>query len=109
MTLIPSYNESFGLVALESQASGTPVIAAKVGGLTTAVADNLSGLLIDSHNPHEWAHILEKYLADENLQSNLQRGALDHAARFSWEATAEKLIEVYQEALESSIRRKQLA
>lgn len=109
VTLIPSHNESFGLVALESQACGTPVIAAKVGGLTTAVADKSSGLLVDGHNPHDWAHALEKYIADDNLQANLSRGALDHAAKFSWEATTEKLIEVYQEAIDSSIQRKQLA
>lgn len=106
---IPSHNESFGLVALEAQACGTPVIAANVGGLPTAVANNLSGLLIDGHNPHDWAHVLQSYLADEQLQAKLRQGALDHAAKFSWEATTEKLIEVYKEAVDSAIQRRQLA
>lgn len=104
--LIPSYNESFGLVALEAQACGTPVIAANVGGLPTAVSNNYSGLLVDGHNPHEWAHVLEKYFADQKLQEKLRAGALDHAAKFSWEATTERLIEVYEEAIDSAIARR---
>ena len=107
--LIPSYNESFGLVALEAQACGTPVIAANVGGLPTAVADNRSGLLVDGHNPHDWAHVLQKFIGDLSLQEKLRVGALDHAAKFSWEATTERLIEVYEEAVDSAIERRQLA
>ena len=106
---IPSHNESFGLVALEAQACGTPVIAANVGGLPTAVSNNVSGLLVDGHNPHDWAHVLQRYLADEKLQAKLRQGALDHAAKFSWDATTEKLIEVYNEAVDSAIERRQLA
>ena len=104
--LIPSYNESFGLVALEAQACGTPVIAANVGGLPTAVSNNYSGLLIDGHNPHDWAHALERYFADVKLQEKLSAGALDHAAKFSWEATTEHLIEVYEEAIDSALERR---
>jgi len=107
--LVPSHNESFGLVAIESQACGTPVIAAKVGGLPTAVADNVSGLLVDGHNPHDWAHVLERFLGDENLQKKLKQGALDHASKFSWEATTEQLIDVYEEAVISSEERRKLA
>ena len=55
VTMVPSHNESFGLVALESQACGTPVIAAAVGGLLTAVTDGRSGLLIPSHDPDDYA------------------------------------------------------
>lgn len=104
--LIPSYNESFGLVALEAQACGTPVIAANVGGLPTAVSNNYSGLLVDGHNPHDWAHVLERFFADVKLQEKLSAGALDHAAKFSWEATTEHLIEVYEEAIDSALERR---
>ncbi len=58
MVAVPSYNESFGLVALEAQAAGTPVVAAAVGGLTVAVADGVSGLLVDGHDPQTWADAL---------------------------------------------------
>lgn len=104
--LIPSYNESFGLVALEAQACGTPVIAANVGGLPTAVSNNYSGLLVDGHNPHDWAHVLERFFADVKLQEKLSAGALDHASKFSWEATTEHLIEVYEEAIDSALERR---
>ena len=56
LVAVPSYSESFGLVAAEAQAAGTPVVAAAVGGLTTVVADGQSGLLLDTHEPDDWAH-----------------------------------------------------
>ena len=104
--VIPSHNESFGLVAIEAQACGTPVIAARVGGLPTAVADGVSGLLVEGHNPHDWAHVLERFVGDQKLQESLRQGALDHAAKFGWEATTEKLIEVYEEAVISAQERR---
>ena len=55
LVAVPSYNESFGLVAAEAQATGTPVVAAAVGGLTTVVRDGRSGLLVDTHEPRDWA------------------------------------------------------
>ena len=61
---VPSYNESFGLVALEAQAAGTPVVAAAVGGLTVAVADGVSGLLVDGHDPQTWADALAAVVLD---------------------------------------------
>lgn len=107
--LVPSYNESFGLVALEAQACGLPVIAANVGGLPTAVANEVGGLLVDGHNPHDWAHVLQRFLGDQELQKRLRIGAVDHATKFGWEATTERLIEVYEEAVDSSLERKALA
>ena len=58
LVAVPSYNESFGLVALEAQACGTPVVAAAVGGLVTAVRDGVSGVLVDGHDPDDWARVL---------------------------------------------------
>lgn len=95
---VPSYNESFGLVAAEAQATGTPVVAAAVGGLTTVVRDHHSGLLVDGHDPGDWASALGRVVADPDLRVHLEAGALAQARRFSWEATAERMLEVYGRA-----------
>jgi D-inositol-3-phosphate glycosyltransferase len=95
---VPSYNESFGLVAAEAQATGTPVIAAAVGGLTTVVDDEESGLLLDSHDPGEWAAALRRVLLDDGLRARLSSGARTRAATFSWEETAERTLAVYEQA-----------
>ena len=95
---VPSYNESFGLVAAEAQAAGTPVIAAAVGGLTTVVADGVSGLLLDTHEPAAWADALRRVLLDDALRARLSAGARDRAAVFSWEETAERTLDIYERA-----------
>ena len=98
LVAVPSYNESFGLVAVEAQATGTPVVAAAVGGLTTVVRDERSGLLVSSHRAEDWAHALHRVLTDEPLRARLQHGALEQARLFSWDATAEATLEVYERA-----------
>jgi D-inositol-3-phosphate glycosyltransferase len=100
LVCVPSYNESFGLVAVEAQASGTPVVAAAVGGLTTAVADGTSGLLVRDHAPASYAEAFERVLLDPGLCERLAVGALAHAAQFGWDRTAAAMIEVYAKAQE---------
>jgi len=95
---VPSYNESFGLVAAEAQAAGTPVVAAAVGGLTTVVADGVSGLLLDTHDPAAWADALRRVLLDDALRARLAGGARDRSAMFSWEETAERTLDIYERA-----------
>lgn len=95
---VPSYNESFGLVAAEAQATGTPVVAAAVGGLTTVVADGHSGLLVDGHDPRDWAAALRRLIDDPALTARLGRGALAQAREFSWERTAERTVAAYRAA-----------
>jgi D-inositol-3-phosphate glycosyltransferase len=103
--VVPSYSESFGLVAIEAQACGTPVIAARVGGLPTAVRDGISGVLVDGHEAETWATQIMSVVSDEELRSKLAKGAIAHASHFGWEDTTDKLIAVYNEAVQSSIVR----
>ncbi|MBA9003255.1 D-inositol-3-phosphate glycosyltransferase [Actinomadura cellulosilytica] len=99
VTVVPSHNESFGLVAAEAQACGTPVVAAAVGGLRTAVRDGESGVLIDGHDPADYAAVLARLEAEPRLRERLARGAVRHAHRFGWEVTVDRLLEVYTGAL----------
>ncbi|MFI1465385.1 D-inositol-3-phosphate glycosyltransferase [Nocardia carnea] len=104
LVAVPSYNESFGLVALEAQAAGTPVLAAAVGGLGTAVRHEHSGLLVAGHRIPDWAGALE-YLLDDPARLDLMgERAVAHAADFSWAHTAEKLLASYTAALSGSGR-----
>jgi D-inositol-3-phosphate glycosyltransferase len=96
---VPSYNESFGLVALEAQACGTPVVAAATGGLLTAVADGRSGVLVDGHDPRSWAHVLGELVADPARLDALGAGGLAHAQGFGWPVTAARTLDVYAAAL----------
>ncbi len=93
---VPSYNESFGLVALEAQACGRPVVATDVGGLRSAVDNRVTGLLVDGHDPRHWADALEAVLDDPGLASRLGRQAAQHAARFSWDNSAAASLDAYR-------------
>lgn len=98
LVAVPSYNESFGLVAAEAQACGTPVVAAAVGGLTTVVSDDVSGLLVPGHDPREWAAALGRVLADPEELARLRVGALKRAEDFSWDGAATTTLEAYAAA-----------
>ena len=101
LVCVPSRSETFGLVALEAQASGTPVLAARVGGLTTAVRDGRSGVLVDGHHPHEWARGVGDLLDAPERLGALRSGALHHAAGFGWSRTAAETLDVYRAAADS--------
>jgi D-inositol-3-phosphate glycosyltransferase len=95
---VPSHNESFGLVALEAQACGIPVVAAEVGGLPVAVAGDRSGLLVRGHDPVRWAGKLATVVLDPALRARLSLGAVEHAGRFAWERTTDALLRGYAQA-----------
>ncbi|MGZ4154620.1 MAG: D-inositol-3-phosphate glycosyltransferase [Actinomycetota bacterium] len=98
--LVPSRSESFGLVALEAQACGTPVVAAAVGGLRYSVVDGVTGYLVDGHDPADHAERLLALLGDERRALGMSRAAVEHATRFSWDATAGQIDAVYRELLD---------
>ncbi|MGU3501269.1 D-inositol-3-phosphate glycosyltransferase [Mycobacterium sp. C31M] len=94
---VPSYNESFGLVAVEAQACGTPVVAAAVGGLPVAVRDGVTGALVSGHDPGDWADTLAAVLAQD--PDRLSAAAAAHAATFSWAHTVDGLLASYAHAI----------
>jgi D-inositol-3-phosphate glycosyltransferase len=98
VVVVPSYNESFGLVAIEAQACGTPVIASRVGGLTTAVADGTSGILLDSHDPTEYAGAIDKVVSSPSLLAAMREKSVSHAQEFGWARTAEQTLGAYTAA-----------
>ena len=95
---VPSHSESFGLVAIEAQACGTPVAAAAVGGLFTAVADGTSGLLVRDHLTATWRDELLGLIRSPQRLESPAANAREHAERFSWNATAAATLEVYRQA-----------
>lgn len=95
IVMVPSRSESFGLVAAEAQATGTPVVAARVGGLADVVADGKSGILVDGWNPAHHAGAVLEILENPRLAERLAGGAVEHAERFSWDVTANRLLELY--------------
>ncbi|MFM1844629.1 MAG: hypothetical protein RLZ78_709 [Actinomycetota bacterium] len=95
LVIVPSYSESFGLVALEAQACGTPVVATAVGGLRTAVADGISGVLVDGHDPKAWSSVISRLLQEPQRRILLSMGAIEHASHFGWDVTARGTLDIY--------------
>src|SRR6202165_901146 len=93
--VVPSYSESFGLVALEAAACGTPVVAARVGGLPTIVKDGLTGYTLVSHDPAQYAERIGRLLADDELRRCFSRRSRLVATQFTWKETVDRLIAEY--------------
>jgi D-inositol-3-phosphate glycosyltransferase len=102
VVLVPSRSESFGLVALEAQACGTPVVAAGVGGLRFVVRDGQTGYLVEGHDPSDHAERMLQILRDPALADRLGVAAAREALRFTWDATATELNGIYRELLVAS-------
>ncbi len=102
LVVVPSYSESFGLVALEAQACGTPVVATAVGGLRTAVADGISGVLVDGHDPKAWSSVIARLLQEPQRRVLLSMGAIEHASHFGWDATARGTLDIYDQVITES-------
>ncbi|MEU6175025.1 D-inositol-3-phosphate glycosyltransferase [Streptantibioticus parmotrematis] len=98
--VMPSHSESFGLVAIEAQACGTPVVASAVGGLPVAVRDGVSGFLIDGHDPADYARVLRRFVERPQLVEELGTAAAHHARAFGWDASAAATADVYTGAVQ---------
>ena len=99
LVVVPSYSESFGLVAVEAQACGTAVVAAAAGGLTTAVRDGYSGVLVGDHDPASYARVILDLLHSPVRLARMGRAARRHASGFGWSSTVDRLLAVYGDAM----------
>lgn len=95
VVLVPSRSESFGLVALEAAACGTPVIAAAVGGLRTIVEHGRTGYLVEKRDPQIYASYVDQLLGNRMVAAEMAFDAAEGARAFSWTQTAEALLKVY--------------
>ncbi|MGA8206817.1 MAG: glycosyltransferase, partial [Candidatus Dormiibacterota bacterium] len=96
VVVMPSHSESFGLVALEAQACGTPVIAASVGGLRDVVADGRTGYLVEGRDPTDYAEAIAKVISQSpEAQAPMRRAALRRARNFTWDRTVDRLLPEY--------------
>jgi hypothetical protein len=97
--VMPSYSESFGLVAIEAEATGTPVVAAAVGGLPVAVRDGSTGFLIEGHDPAAYARALRRFIDHPELVDTMGSAAARHAQAFGWDTAASATADVYTAAM----------
>lgn len=98
--VVPSYYESFGLVAVEAMACGTPVVASRVGGLVSTVTDGVTGYLIPWRCPEPFAEKLEVLLGNPELRANFSRAARKSVERFRWSTVGLRIADVYDAATE---------
>ena len=98
--VVPSYYESFGLVALEAMSCGTPVIASRVGGLPTFVKDSLTGYLIPWHCPEPFADVLEILLDSDGMRKVMGGAAREAALGMGWPNVVDQLLSLYNKLLD---------
>ena len=103
LVLVPSRSESFGLVALEAQACGTPVLAAATGGLRYVVEDGETGFLVGGWDPADYAERMLWILRDPTMGRRMGDAAVARAMQYSWDTTAADVLSVYGEVLGKSL------
>lgn len=105
MVIMPSHYESFGMVALEAMACGTPVIASEVGGLAYLVRDGETGFHVPDRDPEILADRICRLLSNPGRRRQFGEQAARHAQAYSWQLIAERIIAVYEGVLEQAARR----
>ncbi|MDR6413651.1 D-inositol-3-phosphate glycosyltransferase [Pseudarthrobacter sulfonivorans] len=103
VVVMPSYSESFGLVAIEAQACGTPVVGTRVGGLSRAICHGRTGLLVEGHHAKDWADALEALYDDPGTRADMGRAAAIRAENLGWNRTAAITLETYHTAVEQQL------
>ena len=99
MVIMPSHYESFGMVALEAMACGTPVIASEVGGLAHLVRNDKNGLHVPDSDPVALAQAIARLAEDHDLRERMGRAAHLYAQQYSWECIADRMMAFYGKAL----------
>jgi D-inositol-3-phosphate glycosyltransferase len=97
--VMPSHYESFGMVALEAMACGTPVVASQVGGLAFLVQDGVTGFTVPSGDPEALCHSLQALIQDKDLRRKMGQQAANCAQEYSWDKIAKRIVQVYRELL----------
>ena len=109
LLMVPSYYESFGLVALEAMACGTPVVAARVGGLPSIVRDGETGYLVPWHCPEPFAERLEVLLAHDDLRDHMGQAAFRRAQGMAWEGVVQRFATLYEDLISRGVATKEAA
>ncbi|NPV29751.1 MAG: glycosyltransferase [Firmicutes bacterium] len=106
VTVVPSYYESFGLVALEAMACGCPVIASRTGGLQQNVLHGKTGLLVEPKNPMDLATAINYLITNEKARNEMAKQAALHGKKFTWKKTASNLVAIYKEVADGGRKSK---
>ena len=104
VVVMPSHYESFGMVALEAMACGTPVIASQVGGLAFLVQDGVTGYHVPDDDDEALCEKLTALLGDASLRRTLGRNAAEYAQNYAWEKIAAQIVGVYQDVISTTAR-----
>ena len=97
--IMPSYYESFGMVALEAMAFGTPVVASQVGGLPFLVQDGITGFVVPGGSPEALVEPLTRLMTHADLREKMGKQAADYAQQYAWEKITRRIMSVYDSLL----------